>query len=133
MPTLQAAAGESGNNKPMVFIEENGSRESLFTDLYNGQITGEVATTLTAESGSSATNSGQTVLAFGFKPQQGAKAHGMGYEPEKSPTLTTTMNAGVLCLNDQGGSLMNTDIDISGTLRAQANGHQPIIMDGSDT
>ena len=32
---------------------------------------------------------------YGFKPNQGAKAQGMGYQEEIAPTLNTTMNAGV--------------------------------------
>lgn len=34
-----------------------------------------------------------------------------------------------LCLNDQGGSVMNVSEDMSGTLGAQANGHEPIILE----
>ena len=37
----------------------------------------------------------------------------------------------VLCLNDQGGSMMNVAEGISGTLRAQEHGHQPTILDMS--
>ena len=35
----------------------------------------------------------------------------------------------VLCLNDQGGSVMNCSENISGTLRAQERGHQPLVFD----
>ena len=128
MPTLQAAAGESGNNKPMVVIEGNGSRESHHGDGYREADVMYSLNTVEQHAVAYETPIGGG-MAFGFKPQQGSKAHGMGYEEEKAPTLNTTMNAGVLCLNDQGGSLMNIDTDVSGTLRAQANGHQPIIMD----
>ena len=33
-----------------------------------------------------------------------------------------------LCLNDQGGSRMHMTEDVSGTLRAQEHGHQPLIL-----
>lgn len=33
----------------------------------------------------------------------------------------------VICLNDQGGSIMGTSIDVAGTLRAQEHGHQPVV------
>ena len=33
----------------------------------------------------------------------------------------------VLCLNDQGGSIISVSEDVSGCLRAQEHGHQPII------
>lgn len=36
---------------------------------------------------------------------------------------------GVICLNDQGGSIMGTSIDVAGTLRAQEHGHQPAVYD----
>lgn len=34
----------------------------------------------------------------------------------------------VLCLNDQGGQIMELSEDISGTLRAQEHGHQPLVL-----
>ena len=34
----------------------------------------------------------------------------------------------VLCLNDQGGSVMDCTEDITGTLRAQEHGHQPLVL-----
>ena len=37
----------------------------------------------------------------------------------------------VLCLNDQGCSMMGVSHDVSGTLRAQEHGHQPSILDMS--
>lgn len=36
---------------------------------------------------------------------------------------------GTLCLNDQGGERMNVSEDVTGTLRAGANGHQPIVLE----
>jgi site-specific DNA-cytosine methylase len=97
MPTLQTAAGESGNNKPMVF-------------------------------------------SAGFDGSMGANAGNIGYEEEKAPTLNAgkIMNAlcvnnqqSVLCLNDQGGSVMNHSVDVAGALRAEEHGHQPIVYNGS--
>ena len=37
--------------------------------------------------------------------------------------------AGGICLNDQGGSYMDVSIDVSGTLRAQMDGHPPCIVE----
>lgn len=34
----------------------------------------------------------------------------------------------VVCLNDQGGSVMEVSNDVSGTIRAQEHGHQPIAV-----
>ena len=38
----------------------------------------------------------------------------------------------VLCLNDQGGSVMNCSENVSGTLRAQERGHQPLVLRPAD-
>ena len=35
----------------------------------------------------------------------------------------------VLCLNDQGGSVMDCTVGITGTLRAQEHGHQPLVYE----
>lgn len=37
--------------------------------------------------------------------------------------------AGTLCLNDQGGSVMSVSVDVAGTLRAQEHGHQPLVFE----
>lgn len=36
---------------------------------------------------------------------------------------------GVIVLNDQGGGFMNVSEDVTGTLRAQMDGHPPVLMD----
>ena len=38
-------------------------------------------------------------------------------------------SAPVLCLNDQGGQVMNCSVNITGTLRAQERGHQPLVYE----
>ena len=68
----------------------------------------------------------------GFSANLGAKAHGIGYKDERSPTLSSRRHdASVLCLNDQGGSVMGVTENVSGTLRAQEHGHQPTVLDMS--
>lgn len=39
----------------------------------------------------------------------------------------TTGRNGVMCLNDQGGSVMGVSEDVAGALRAQEHGHQPTV------
>jgi DNA (cytosine-5)-methyltransferase 1 len=68
------------------------------------------------------------VLAAGFSGNASAEARGIGYQPECSPTIKTGTAPSVLCLNDQGGSQMHCTEDITGTLRAQEHGHQPLVM-----
>ena len=74
------------------------------------------------------------VLTAAFSAGQGSKAGGIGYQEECSPTLKaaesgTNMVPSVLCLNDQGGSVMDCSENISGTLRAQEHGHQPLVYE----
>jgi len=75
----------------------------------------------------------QTFIAAGFSAGQGEKAGGIGYQEECAPTLKASesgsnMVPSVLCLNDQGGSIMNVSHNITGTLRAQMDGHPPLVM-----
>ncbi len=76
----------------------------------------------------------QTFIAAAFSAGQGAKAGGIGYQEECAPTLKaaesgTNMVPSVLCLNDQGGSVMECTEDMTGTLRAQEHGHQPLVFE----
>ena len=68
-----------------------------------------------------------------------AKMNGLGIAQEPMFTLNTidrhaVCEAGgdekVICLNDQGGSVIGTSVDVAGTLRAQEHGHQPIVCAG---
>ena len=64
---------------------------------------------------------------------QGAKTGGIGYQEECAPTLKasesgTNMVPSVLCLNDQGGNRMDVTEDITATLRAQMDGHPPLVL-----
>lgn len=82
-------------------------------------------------------NSGQNqeaVLCAGFKLGNSEQARSIGYAEEQAPTLNAECGGNkpaVMCLNDQGGNVMGVSHDVSGTLRAQAHGHQPSILDMS--
>ena len=82
-------------------------------------------------------NSGQnqeSVLCAGFKLGNSEQARSIGYAEEQAPTLNAECGGNkpaVLCLNDQGGSMMGVSHDVAGTLRAQEHGHQPSILDMS--
>ena len=73
------------------------------------------------------------VLTAAFSAGAGASAGGIGYGEELSPTLKGSAGGNcmpsVLCLNDQGGSVMNCSENVSGTLRAQEHGHQPLVYE----
>lgn len=55
------------------------------------------------------------------------KMNGTGVSEEPMYSLNTVDRHGVLCLNDQGGSVMGVSEDVVGSLRAQEHGHQPVI------
>ena len=61
-------------------------------------VTDDVTTTLRAEAHHPPivlSLSRRLLCTYGFKPQQGAKARGMGWEKEVSPTLSVGTNHGV--------------------------------------
>lgn len=96
-------------------------------------LTPEWHTALTA-GGGQAGHGYPCVLTAAFSAGQGSKAGGIGYQEECSPTLKaaesgTNMVPSVLCLNDQGGSVMEYSVNVSGTLRAQEHGHQPLVYE----
>lgn len=67
----------------------------------------------------------------GFKLGNSEKARSIGFAEEQAPTLNAECGGNkpaVLCLNDQGGSMMGVSHDVSGTLRAQEHGHQPAVI-----
>ena len=100
-----------------------GGSETLAVDVYNGEVTGDTAATVTSATGI-ANASGPKVMALGFKHGQSAKAHGLGIGEEISPTL----------LGGEGGAQKpavcswNGDVtpksseDVSVTLRSQQGG-----------
>ena len=82
---------------------------------------------------------GDTKFAAGFSAGAGSSAGSIAYSEQIAPTLKGSASGNcmpsVLCLNDQGGSIMECSENISGTLRAQEHGHQPLVFDnhGQDT
>lgn len=75
----------------------------------------------------------QQTFVAGFSAGAGASAGGIGYNESVAPTLKGSPGGNcmpsVLCLNDQGGSVMNCSENVSGTLRAQEHGHQPLVYE----
>ena len=71
--------------------------------------------------------------AAGFCAGASPTAGSTGWQEEVSPTLKAAsggnMMPSVLCLNDQGGARMDVSGEISGTLRAQEHGHQPLLFE----
>ena len=68
----------------------------------------------------------------GFSAGAGASAGTIGYQEDVAPTLKGSPSGNcmpsILCINDQGGQIMECSEDVTGTLRAQEHGHQPLIL-----
>lgn len=75
----------------------------------------------------------QQTFVAGFSAGAGACAGGIAYSEKIAPTLKGSPGGNampsILCLNDQGGSVMECSEDVSGTLRAQEHGHQPLVYE----
>lgn len=91
-----------------------------------------VAPTLAGSDGSGGRDPGGLIFAA-FSAGAGAKAGGIGYSEEVAPTLKGSASGNcmpsLLCLNDQGGAVMECSLDVAGTLRAQEHGHQPLVFE----
>ncbi|MDD3780999.1 MAG: DNA cytosine methyltransferase [Proteiniphilum sp.] len=122
-PTLAGADGGGGRN-PAGLLFAAGVVSKGDGDCF---LTPETHTSLTG-GGGQAGQGYPCVLTAGFCGNASAEARGIGYQAEYSPTIKTGTAPSVLCLNDQGGSQMHSTEDITGTLRAQEHGHQPLVM-----
>lgn len=122
-PTLAGADGGGGRN-PAGLLFAAGVVSKGDGDCF---LTPEVHTSITG-GGGQAGQGYPCVLTAGFCGNASAEARGIGYQSECSPTIKTGTAPSVLCLNDQGGSQMHCTEDITGTLRAQEHGHQPLVM-----
>lgn len=130
-PTLTASAGMSGNNQPVVCA---GPDCLTPWDCQSKRVYSESGVMPTLQAGENSGQNQEAVLCAGFKLGNSEQARSIGYAEEQAPTLNAECGGNkpaVLCLNDQGGSMMGVSHDVSGTLRAQEHGHQPSILDMS--
>ena len=93
---------------------------------------GKGALVQTEKSGTLGTGNDQTIFQNCLTPWD-CQSKRVYSEAGVMPTLPAGENSGqnqesVLCLNNQGGSMMGVSHDVSGTLRAQEHGHQPAVM-----
>lgn len=74
----------------------------------------------------------QQTFVAGFSAGAGASAGTIGYQEGVSPTLKSSPSGNcmpsILCINDQGGQIMECSENVTGTLRAQEHGHQPLVL-----
>lgn len=118
MPTIQAAAGESGNNKPMVCYPistmnaTRGGEESRTSFGVGEQDKPQFTIT---------TNHTNAVCMETFHCSSSEEVSGvLRARDYKDPQI--------VCLNDQGGQQMDVSDGVTGTLRAQEHGHQPVVF-----
>ena len=104
-------------------------------DCMNAKVIQEKSGTLCAKSNGGYSLNFQNPIAYTVKIRSGCAGGGKGalVQTELSATLSTlqdqTLFQQIPVLNDQGGSVMDVSYDVTGTLRAQEHGHQPIIFD----
>ena len=114
-----AAEGFDGCNGVMVFAA---NQRDEVRDLH------DVAGALQAQPGIK-----QQTFVAGFSAGAGASAGSIGYNESVAPTLKGSPSGNcmpsIICLNDQGGSVMECSENVSGTLRAQEHGHQPLVYE----
>lgn len=74
----------------------------------------------------------QQTFVAAFSAGASAGAGTIGYGETAAPTLKGSPSGNcmpsILCINDQGGKVMGCSENITGTLRAQEHGHQPLIL-----
>ena len=74
----------------------------------------------------------QQTFVAGFSAGAGASARTIGYQEDVAPTLKGSPSGNcmpsILCINDQGGQIMECSENVTGTLRAQEHGHQPLVL-----
>lgn len=131
-PTLAGADGCGGRNPGGLVINADRDGACLTPwDTQQARITAPDGVSPTINSGEA--KPGGLVFAAGFCAGAGPSAGSIGYQEEVSPTLKASasgnMMPSVLCLNDQGGQIMELSENVSGTLRAQEHGHQPLVFE----
>ena len=155
MPTLQAAAGESGNNKPMVYVK---TARGKFPGDAETIVESETAPTLNTFDTGDKRTSVFCLQGNGIDRADTAGCNGRGWTEDVSYTLNTidrpavvsvdgyngstaetastlgvncgmsTGRNGVMVLNDQGGSVMGVSEEVTGALRSEEHGHQPAVL-----
>ena len=126
-PELEEALKVQAGFKPFM---EYASREIAFhinqrdETIETGNVTGALLATPNMQM--------QTFVA-GFSGGAGPSAGGIGYTLGATPTLKAASGGNqtphILCLNDQGGQVMDCTEEVTGTLRSQEHGHQPLVYE----
>ena len=110
---------KNSSDEPVAFAQ---NQRDEVRDLHN------IASALGAQPGMKQ----QTFIAS-FSAGAGATAGTIGYAEEVAPTLKGSPSGNcmpsVMCLHDQGGQRMDVCENMTGTLRANEKGHQPLVYE----
>lgn len=134
--SLSGGGGQAGQGYPCIMtleMNESGCLTPWDTQQTRIFTPDGVAPTMAGADGGGGRNPVGLLYSAAFNAGAGPGAGGIGYIEEGSPTLKsaesgTNMVPAVLCLNDEGGQRMDLSKGITGTLRSQEKGHQPLVM-----
>lgn len=128
---LSSGGGQAGQGYPCIM---EGCLTPWDTQQKRIFLPDSIAPTLAGADGGGGRDPAGLLLTAGFCAGAAPTAGSIGYQQECAPTLKasesgTNMVPSILCLNDQGGAVMELSENVSGTLRAQEHGHQPLVFD----
>ncbi len=127
---LSTGGGQAGQGYPCII---EGCLTPWDTQQKRIFLPGGISPTLAGADGGGGRNPGGLLLTAAFSAGAGTKAGGIGFSEQVTPTLKGSVSGNcmpsVLCLNDQGGAMMSVAENLSGTLRAQEHGHQPLVYE----
>jgi DNA (cytosine-5)-methyltransferase 1 len=134
--TWPALYGGQGGGHGYIQTEE---KESVGFDGYNGDLTGEVSSTLGVNCGMSTGRNGiitQASVAFHVNQRDEViDLHGVSgalLATRNMQMQTFVAQEPLLCLNDHGGDRMDITEEVTPTLRAGMGGHPPLITQPSN-
>ena len=129
-PQLQAALEMQSGQKPVCEMEPGHDALGAYhiNQRNDGIALGHVSGALMATQNMQM----QTFIAS-FSAGAGSSAGTIGYAEEVAPTLKGSPSGNcmpsVMCLHDQGGQRMDVCENMTGTLRANEKGHQPLVYE----
>lgn len=134
---MAGALGAQPGMKQQTFVAQAPEQVSCLTPWDTQQsrifLPEGTAPTVAGADGGGGRNPAGLLFTAGFCAGASPAAGSIGYHEEIAPTLKGSaggnMMPSVLCLNDQGGGVMDCSMELTGTLRAQEHGHQPLIFD----
>ena len=130
---VSGALMATSNMQMQTFITQPDDAEAEGFDGYNGDLTGDVSSTLGVNCGMSTGRNGiLNSMAFAANQRDEVRdlhdvVGALGASPGMKQQTFIAEDKSLLCLNDQGGDRMDCTVDKTMTLRSQMGGHQPLI------